>query len=299
MKKRFSEILPVLLNRMLFATVTVGVLTAWHAMAGNGAADYFTAVNPSGTGSPTYDLTNATSPYWNATSENGTPANWVTGDQATFGTNSTDSHYPSGTSFSLDIDTPNTINGILVNPADVTITLYGTQNQHPTASQTWWVTNSSTLVENDTWSVGMNFNNELLTLAGGGTFTFQTTVGNNDNTNIFQNDAGGVVNLEVGNNTARAFGGGYILDSGTLNFANSAASTAFGGLTNKLDATGGFVINGGTIDNTSGSAMTLSIGSRGCTFGGNFIFNGSSSLNFGGSAIVLSNNTAITINANT
>ncbi len=277
--------------------MTVGVLAARQAMAGNGTALYFTAVSPSGTGSPTYDMTNATSLYW-ASSENGTPGSWVSTDQATFGTNATDSHYPSGTSFSLEVDTPGDINGIIVNPEGTTITLYGTQNAHPTSSQTWWVTNSSTLIDNDTWAGGFNFNSQVLTLAGGGTFTFQTTVGNNDNTNIFQNDAGGVVNLDAGNDTARSFGGGYILNSGTLNFAAGAA-TAFGGLTNKLDASGGFVINGGTVDNTSGSAMTLTIGSRGCTFGGSFIFNGSSSLNFGSSAIVLTANPVITINANT
>ena len=59
--------------------------------------------------------------------------------------------------------------------------------------------------------------------------------------------------------------------------------------------TGGFTINSGTIDNTSGSDLTLTTNNA-ITFAGSFTFGGTSNLNFGTGAITNNNNRTITLN---
>ena len=83
---------------------------------------------------------------------------------------------------------------------------------------------------------------------------------------------------------ANTYGGTTTLSSGTLNINNA---TALG--------TGGFTINGGTIDNTSGSDLTLTTNNA-ITFGGSFTFGGTSNLNFGTGAITNAGSRTITLN---
>ncbi|MDF1824604.1 MAG: autotransporter-associated beta strand repeat-containing protein [Verrucomicrobiales bacterium] len=74
------------------------------------------------------------------------------------------------------------------------------------------------------------------------------------------------------------------LDAGTLNI-NSA--TALG--------TGGFTVNGGTLDNTSGGALVLST-TNAQTWGGNFAFTGTHDLDLGTGDVTLTGNREVTVN---
>jgi len=60
-----------------------------------------------------------------------------------------------------------------------------------------------------------------------------------------------------------------------------------------------FAINGGTIDNTSGSPLVLVPGAGGYSLGGNFTFIGSSSLDFGTAVVTNTANHTVTVSANT
>ncbi len=86
---------------------------------------------------------------------------------------------------------------------------------------------------------------------------------------------------------ANTFSGGTTLSAGQLNI-NSA--TALG--------SGTFTINGGTIDNTSGGAITLS-NNNAQTWGGDFTFTGSNALNLGTGAVTLGANRTVTVSAST
>jgi autotransporter-associated beta strand protein len=79
--------------------------------------------------------------------------------------------------------------------------------------------------------------------------------------------------------------GGTLLNAGTLNINNGNA-IGTGPLT---------MANGVTLDNTSGSAITLST-TNAQTWNGNFTFAGSNPLNMGSGAVTLTGNRAVTVN---
>ena len=86
---------------------------------------------------------------------------------------------------------------------------------------------------------------------------------------------------------ANTFTGGMTLTAGTLNINNA---TAIG--------TGTFTINGGTIDNTSGGAITLS-NNNAQTWASSFTFTGTSNLSMGTGAVALTANPTITVTGGT
>jgi autotransporter-associated beta strand protein len=87
---------------------------------------------------------------------------------------------------------------------------------------------------------------------------------------------------------ANTYNGPTILNSGgTLNINNANAIS-----------TGAFTINGGTIDNTSGAAITLATNNP-LNINSNFTFTGSNSLNLGTGAVTLDANRTVTVSANT
>jgi autotransporter-associated beta strand protein len=116
--------------------------------------------------------------------------------------------------------------------------------------------------------------------------------------------SGGV--LAIGGNTSGAFQltkagagtltlsgtnghtGGTTLSAGTLNINNSNALGTVAGT---------FTISGGTIDNTSGSAITTL--NYPMSWNGNFAFTGTNDLNLGTEGIALSANRQVTVNAST
>ena len=94
--------------------------------------------------------------------------------------------------------------------------------------------------------------------------------------------SGGSLTLENSN----TFGGGVWLQAGTLNVMTNQAL----GL-----PTGTFTISGGTLDNTSGSALTLSNYPN--AWKGDFAFNSTSDLNLGSGAVTLGGSRQVTVTA--
>jgi autotransporter-associated beta strand protein len=86
---------------------------------------------------------------------------------------------------------------------------------------------------------------------------------------------------------ANTYSGGTTLSAGTLNINNASAI-----------GTGTFTISAGTIDNTSGAAITLSTNNA-QNWNGNFTFTGTNPLNLGTGAVPLSANRTLTTTANT
>jgi autotransporter-associated beta strand protein len=156
--------------------------------------------------------------------------------------------------------------------------------------------------------------------------TFQT-----GDTDIFDDTAngstfGGNVALNIGNvapasvtfnNNALAYtvSGSYgitgsatltVNGPGTVTIANSngytGATTLAGGALNLANpsaiGSGPLNLNGGVLDNTSGSAMALSHNNP-QNWNGDFTFNGSNNLNLGTGAVTLGSSRNVTINANT
>ena len=140
--------------------------------------------------------------------------------------------------------------------------------------------NSSTL----SISTSLLSNNNSIIFNGTGTGTLAIATGFSGTGSITQASSGTLV-LSGTNN----FGGGVNLNSGTLDLNSNFA---LGNLASV------FTINGGTIDNTKGSAVIL--GAHTQKWNGDFTFTGSSSLNLGtaGTATINASRT-ITVNANT
>ena len=86
---------------------------------------------------------------------------------------------------------------------------------------------------------------------------------------------------------SNGYTGATTLAGGQLNLANPAAI-----------GSGLLALNGGVLDNTSGSAMTLS-GNNPQHWNGSFTFQGSNPLNLGAGAVTLSGSPAVTVNAST
>jgi fibronectin-binding autotransporter adhesin len=184
------------------------------------------------------------------------------------------------------------IAGVVFNaPCTCTLQTFGIFSFGP--PQAWSVPTGST------FNIAQNYANWAFTsvlMLGGGTINFDCNdVGRNAG-NFIQDMPGGTVNLTdayLDTGTAQA---NYQLLNGTLNFSTATSDDALAG-------PGGaryFNISGGVVDNTSGSAMTLSLGAATCQIGGSFAFAGSSSLDFGTGPVSLGTLTpTITVSNNT
>jgi autotransporter-associated beta strand protein len=238
----------------------------------------------------TYTLSGS---FWNPDSSGiGTLAAFTAGSGITIGSAANEFD---GMSFSININNSNAFGGIAVNSANTTVTLTGAGNNSPAG--TWTVAVGSTLNQSNTYDANsMNWQGAAVTLAGGGTINFNKMIGYNSGGKITEDDVGAglKVNLKAAA-IGTSYSGGYTLTSGTLNFATAASANAFQGFTN---ASKPFAINGGTLDNTSGSPITLTVGSTGYSIGGNFIFTGSGNLDFGTAPVKLTATPQITVAAN-
>jgi fibronectin-binding autotransporter adhesin len=279
----------------VIATVTaLGIATIIQSAAA--ATNYLNVASVTSGG--TYGLDND---YWNTTSETATPLALYTATGSMYiGQNPSDYN---GFSFTISFNysasthvTGGTGASIIIGSTNTVVTFSGADNDYLDAATTISVAQGSTLIEDVDWdALGLNFDNQNVTLNGGGTITFQTPVGNNDNKLITENMPGGTVNLESGLPSKDYFNGGYTLTAGSLIFSTSASSAAFGGFGTGTNLT----INGGIIDNTSGSPMVLTWDGGGVGIGGNFAFTGSSSLSFGAAPVTLTASPTIAVKANT
>ena len=111
--------------------------------------------------------------------------------------------------------------------------------------------------------------------------------------------------LTVGGNIGGAFslakaGAGVIILSGNSNYSGGTTLSAGTMDINSATAigTGTFTINGGSFDNTSGAAITLS-NNNSQTWASDFTFVGSNGLNLGTGAVTLTSNRVITVTAGT
>ena len=147
-----------------------------------------------------------------------------------------------------------------------------------------------------TWNAGgLNFNSSAVTLGRRRHINFDTAIGYNSSSTITENGANLTVNLQaaaVGTQGADKQAS-YTLTAGKLNFATAASANAFNRMRSADSAK--FNINGGTIDNSSGSAMTLDLYQGTYSIGGDFTFTGSSDLNFGTAAVALTASRQITV----
>ncbi len=286
----FCSKIPVIVTVMAFGLVT------FVQSAGAATTNYLNAASVADGGS--YGLDNL---YWNTTSETATPlVDYTASDAMCIGQNPSDYNgYSFAINFNYSASTHVTGSGgasIIIGCTNTVVTFNGADNDYLDAATTISVAQGSTLIEDVDWdALGLNFDNQTVTLNGGGIITFQTPIGVNSTGLITENMPGGTVNLTVGLPSKDDFTGGYTLTAGSLIFTTSASANAFGGFPSGKNLT----INSGTIDNTSGSPITLTWAGGGVSIGGNFTFTGSSSLSFGTAPVALTVSPAIAVNANT
>ncbi len=286
------------------------ILPVWLAapclFAGQGTPSYidFDDVNP-GFGTPAD--TSETSLNWTTSAAGSLTATArPSGTQMTIGSLATDFGGTSRYAFSINLNGGGNLQGVVINSTNVDVTFTGSANTHNNSGpNTWFVTNYATLTVNDTRQTfsgsvkGMNWNNVVVTFRGAGTINFPTPFGCNSTTasgpNV-EDMAGGTINLQMAPVTAAGtYTTGFTLNNGALNFASAGSANAFNGFA----AGKFFTIAGGTIDNTSGSPMVLSVGNGAYTLSGDFNFTGSSSLDFGPAGVTLTGNRIITVNGST
>ncbi|MEI7900570.1 MAG: autotransporter-associated beta strand repeat-containing protein, partial [bacterium] len=262
-----------------------------NAVAANGTA-YYLDVNgaTAGFGDPANTTYAYNGNYWTTNSVGtDTPGNLPDGTQFTFGYPGTAGISNSTFSFSG----ANNMRGMIFNvPCTATLSSAG---HFYGGDQQLWLVPSSTIL-NIAWNNG-NWNHVNALIQGGGTINVTgTSLGRNSNYFFVQDMTNGTVNLRAGY-TATENQPWYKLLNGTLNFDTVSSASALG----SKHAMGHRVqFYGGTLDNTSGSAITLDIGNALYEIGGSFTFAGTSSLNFSTNAVDLKAGTqTITVNANT
>ena len=127
--------------------------------------------------------------------------------------------------------------------------------ENANGNNTWSLTAGRALVFNNfvTLTTASSATSRTLTLAGGGTFTFNNSLnqgGTSAAGKVVINAVGGTVNL----NAANTLGGGIAITAGTVNFSN-AGSLGTGVL--ELGSTTGTTYGNSVLNNASGGAINL------------------------------------------
>ena len=127
--------------------------------------------------------------------------------------------------------------------------------ENANGNNTWSQTAGGALIFNNlvTLTTASSATSRTLTLAGGGTFTFNNSLnqgGTSAAGKVVINAAGGTVNL----NAANTLGGGIVITAGTVNFSN-AGSLGTGVL--ELGSTTGTTYGNSILNNASGAAINL------------------------------------------
>jgi fibronectin-binding autotransporter adhesin len=271
--------------------------------------------------------TNIYADFNGATAGFGTPANTsdtnLTWSSNSGGTSAT-TNFPSGSgyimtfgaspgdsslqgTFTVNLTTGDSFDVFALYSTGLNITLTGSGNFHGVTGN-WYIAAGSTLTMASPHQApgGFNYNKTSVTFNGGGTFNFGSAMGANDTAsgNGFTENTAGTVNIYETNlapGYTSTYNGSFTLDSGTLNFASAQSAGAFSGFT--AANASAFLIKGGTIDNTYGSLLTLSLGGGTNTLGAinqgpvAFTFGGTSDLNLGSGPAILGGNCSITNNA--
>ena len=155
-------------------------------------------------------------------------------------------------------------------------------------SNTWTQVAGGNLVFNNGVSLGTSATVRTVTLAGGGTFTFNSAITQNISTGskLTVNNTNGVVNLgNFANSIGGVGGGGTVINAGQVNFSN-AQSLGTGIV--ELGASTGSSYGSSILNNASGNAITLT-GLTGVTWSGS-ITSGNTGIQFGTAASTSANN---------
>ena len=153
-------------------------------------------------------------------------------------------------------------------------------------NNTWTQVAGGNLVFNNGVSLGTSATVRNVTLAGGGTFNFNSAITQNTSTGskLTVNNTNGVVNLNnFANSIGGATGGGIVINAGQVNFSN-AQSLGTGIV--ELSASTGSSYGSSILNNASGSAITLT-GLTGVTWSGSTT--GSTGIQFGTSGSTSAN----------
>ncbi|MEI6607171.1 MAG: autotransporter-associated beta strand repeat-containing protein, partial [Verrucomicrobiota bacterium] len=298
-----------LVSPLALAVLVLGM--SQQAAHANGTPCYFDVNGATaGFGSPsgTYNL--CSNPVWSTDSTGATNTAPIISTQAavqwTFGAPGMDFSGSPPFAITINANAANDwfrINGLAINSANANITLIGDNKiNEPSGSQTWSIASGSslTVIGNYGGIGGMNWGGSgAVTFTGGGTLNCASVMGAvaAGSTLTF---SGPVVNLQVASTSATINMANYTLTAGAIHFATPAAAAALCVYGNN---NGVLTINGGTIDNTSGSAMILDLkggqtGQGTINLGGDFSFTGSSDLNLGAAPVVLTATSKITASNN-
>ena len=268
-------------NAVIAAPLTVGAAQTWDidstgSLTVGGNTTFNFAVNKTGGGSLTLSGNNS-----------GSGAITLTG-----GTLNINSNTALGTgTFSIGA-------GTVINSTVAGISLSNNNVQNWNGDYTFTGSNSLNL-GSGTVSLGAN----LIATISAQTLTVGGAIGDGGNARSLTKTGGGTLVLG-GSNT---YDGLTTLSGGTLTLNGNNAGAA-GGVTMAASTvlnlghasalgSGVFTVNGGTIDNTSGSAMA-SGGNNAQNWNGSFVFVGSNDFNIGTSPVTLGASVTVTVNAN-
>ena len=164
---------------------------------------------------------------------------------------------------------------------------FNTFLENAQGNNTWTQVAGGNLVFNNGVALGTSATVRNVTLAGGGTFNFNSAITQNTSTGskLTVNNANGVVNLNnFANSIGGATGGGIVINAGQVNFSN-AQSLGTGIV--ELSANTGSSYGSSILNNASGSAITLT-GLTGVTWSGS-ILSGNTGIQFGTSGSTSAN----------
>jgi autotransporter-associated beta strand protein len=165
---------------------------------------------------------------------------------------------------------------------------FNTFLENAQGNNTWTQVAGGNLVFNNGVALGTSATIRTVTLAGGGTFNFNSAITQATSTGskLTVNNTNGVVNLgNFANSIGGVGGGGTVINAGQVNFSN-AQSLGTGIV--ELGASTGSSYGSSILNNASGNAITLT-GLTGVTWSGS-ITSGNTGIQFGTAASTSANN---------